>query len=351
MDAPLRLVQKYAEPYATLFPTSTILVCLSNRQTYLQQAQNPSLQALAKLIKEEAAKQGQREELRRQMNTIEARKGALTMDEDLKSTLRNRKTSDSKGELGDSTVTLIDKEEASEGGTRSGSASPPQVNLPPSPQGLVIHSFSDGGASNLSHLLKLLSTPGESLAIQATIMDSSPSNGRPLTGATAFTLPLAKHRLWLVRVIWRRLLKLGLFFFLYSLLLLSRIRGRPTRNSRMRRTLNQAESWPLHQQQTQRIPPRLYLYSKADLLVDWQAVESHARQLASSIDASGVEPIDVEAFKDQETREEKDKKSIEKKGQVEMRRWQHAPHCSIGRYDHPGYWREIKSFLRHHLSW
>lgn len=327
MDAPLRLLTKYAQPYAELFPHSTIVIQLSNGQAYLQGGKAESLRLLANFLRDEAHKEQSRSEMRREMEAIEQRQVNLRLDEDAKRELR-------KPDVGDSTVTLVEKEE-------SDGHEDTSLNIPPWPTGLLIHSFSDGGASNLHYLLGHLRDDGAAahaalLPIRATIFDSSPSAGTPIPGATAFTMPLLKSPRWLVRVVIRRLVRAVLIVYLYALWALRKALARKSRHEVFRTSLNDAKSW-----QRETLPPRLYLYSQADALVPYKAVEAHARHAAGGSE-EGVDFKAVEGTVDDD--------APTRSPSIRMRRWKDAPHCSMARVDSDRYWHHVGKFLQDALD-
>lgn len=387
MDAPLRLVSKYAQPYRSLFPSATIVIKLSDGQTYLQGDKARSLSRLAAVLHEEGEKQVNRERMRHEMGSVLRREREIRLDEDVKEELRqaegeavdeaqNRRNHD----VGDSTVTLVDKSEAAADsnqedqeqsseapGTADTKAEPAPSPIPsPPPTGILVHSFSDGGANNLAYILRFLTgasslVPGATgpspLTPRATIFDGSPSDGNAWSGATAFTLPLLKSRYWLVRVAFRRLARVCIWFYLRFLLGFWRavVTRRESRNSIFRRALNDHKQWAFgadlaagrsRQSHDTRLPPRMYLYSKADALVPSYAVEAHAKDAAEAQGRSVKVPIPVDMEGTQAAQEAaKEAPASGTEERVHLRRWTHAPHCAIARYDSPGYWREVRQFL------
>lgn len=69
-------------------------------------------------------------------------------------------------------------------------------------------------------------------------------------------------------------------------------------------------------------PPvaHLFLYSKADGVVDWSEVAQHAKRLA----LKGVP--------------------------CQEHQWQHAQHCALLRHDPARYTKQVSSFLQNHLA-
>lgn len=83
-------------------------------------------------------------------------------------------------------------------------------------------------------------------------------------------------------------------------------------------------------------PPRLYLYSKADSLIEWTAVEEHAREAARK---QGLpRPVQVGDLSAS--------KGVKSDHIVALRRWEDAKHCDLGRADFEGYWTAVRTFLQ-----
>lgn len=336
MNAPLRLVTKYAQPYSTLFPSSTILVLLSTSKGYL--SDDGSIKRLVEVMKEEAGRMEGRSRMREEMMLVENRKEDLTLDGDTRAEVATQ-----------------------------GQDKPPE--LAPAPRGVVIHSFSDGGASNLSHLLDQIqhASPSSSslsthLPPRALIMDSSPSLGSAWTGSNAFTLSLGNPNTqpWLVRVIVRRVARLAVYLFLLvARFWVMKVRGRKSRAQRVRDHLNEAKAWGKGEGEKEEVPPRLYLYSKSDALIPYRDVEAHAREVDSR-----VSPIEAED-KGGDSSSSSDKKqgdddngkseatsslsSSTSTSRVRLVRWQTAQHCAMARQDPEGYWNHVRRFLKDEL--
>ena len=258
MDAPLRLVLKYAVPYTLLFPDSTVVIKLSDGRSYLAG---------------EAAR---------------------------------------RAALGPVLAAVRGTNTGAGAGAGAGGA------------GIVIHSFSDGGGGNLALFAPTL---GAGARVHSVVMDSSPGRSTPSSGASAFTMPLS-HRP-LLRAVARALVYVGL----HVLRLYAWIRGLPPRGEAMRQTLNDPKAWPAHS-----LPPRLYLYSKADKLIPYKAVEEHAHR-AAVVHSPGSRPhlLDMEPSPPSSLLELPTPA-------ISLRRWSHAPHCSIGRHDPRGYWAALAAF-------
>ncbi|KAN0064365.1 hypothetical protein ACQY0O_002561 [Thecaphora frezii] len=320
MDAPLRLVSKYAVPYTILFPSSNVYIKLSQGKSYFtsERKRAKQLEPLVKMVSAEVQPASQQPER----------------------------------DMGDSTVTLLDASQT------LGATSPPaSARRPMNLEGMVIHSFSDGGAGNLAQFLSLLPRSAEAPKVCSLIMDSSPGKSSPASGAAAFTMPLA-HRP-LLRAAFRFLVYLGLWL----LRIWTRLRGQLTRAQKMRSTLNALQTWtwitaanaqPQAQKDgaaraTQKAPPRMYLYSKSDKLIPWQYVEEHACEFAATL-AGGGAPRLVEMQGGEAEKRKLQLQYDRERMEVELRRWDTAPHCGIVQTDFEGYWREVMRFYAAVLS-
>lgn len=321
MDAPIRLVAKYAQPYTVLFPDATVLIQLSDGKSYLAR-ENVRREQLQRVIAEITTPSAGAEE--------KAVKPVETKD------------------VGDSTVTLIDHSEARSASSDDGKDSPSQAG------GFVIHSFSDGGAGNLALFLdEMARRKGTTSRVHSLIMDSSPGKSNPRTGSYAFTMHLANRPR--IRAVVQFLVYLGL----YLLKIWTKVTGQPARGELMRRRLNSLRSWSwvtasykgqVAKKEEADFPPRMYMYTKADKLIPWQFVEEHANHLAG---IRKTQPNLVEMEK-QEDRERVLSAVGQQSGspeyRVELRRWDTPPHCSIGRADFEGYWAAVMDFYTNVLS-
>ncbi|CAO1614673.1 unnamed protein product [Sympodiomycopsis kandeliae] len=333
MDAPLKLLLKYVQPYHEMFPFANIVIQLSNGKSYLQGSKNESLSTLSRFLLDDKSKEEERKAMRMEMMSIENKSESLTLDNDHKST--------SSPVLDDSTISLIDKKEGQEESTEDLSkGASDKLKLNPIPSGVLIHTFSDGGSSNLHFLLNQLKTHSTSPAIRATIFDSSPSAGTPIPGATAFTMPLMKSNWWIVRIVIRRLVKSFLIVYLYLVWVVKRTIGKKSRHDVFRQSLNNPKSWS--RASSAGLPPRLYLYSKADALVPYKAVEEHARTAANQSADGNLDLVDVEKSHSDDSQAKSDR--------IRLRRWTKAPHCSMARVDPERYWKEVSHFLQHSLK-
>ncbi|SNX86950.1 uncharacterized protein MEPE_05659 [Melanopsichium pennsylvanicum] len=331
MDAPVRLVAKYAQPYTVLFPDATVLIQLSDGKSYL------------------ARENVRREQLQRILSEIST--PPKKSDEEMVKTVETK-------EIGESTVTLIDHSEAlSSSSSTSSSNSTQEAEV----GGFVIHSFSDGGAGNLALFLdEMARRPGPSPRVHSLIMDSSPGKSNPKTGSIAFTMHLANRpRL-------RTIVQFFVYIGLYLMKIWTRLTGKPARGELMRKRLNSLRSWswvtasytPKFQATENKaadFPPRMYMYTKADQLIPWQFVEEHAQNLAGIRDVK-VGLVEVQKKDDREklllgVTEAKTRRQGLKEGyKVELRRWDTPPHCSIGRSDFEGYWATVMDFYLNVLS-
>ncbi|PWN53610.1 hypothetical protein IE53DRAFT_383864 [Violaceomyces palustris] len=355
MDATLKLVTKYAVPYTILFPDSTIIIKLSDAKSYLAR---------------EVERRRRLEEVVRQVvQSYQQQEGG---EEGVK-TIPPSSSEGKEDGLLDSTVTLIETPRDESRTLEQGEVarSNESCDRGRRQEGLLIHSFSDGGASNLSLFLSILKSEQVSKSLlsdlglprpRALIMDSSPGKTSARSGSEAFTVPLAKRPL--VRYLVKKVVFLGLLL----LRLWTRLRGRRYRGDVVRDHLNSSVAWNWFQpfppspspspppQQQQLPPPRLYLYSKSDNLIPYKFVEEHAQDLCSRLSAatkSSVKPNLVEMegeARSAAAAEEEDVSTALTLVRVELRRWDKAPHCGIARYDFQGYWNQVISFLRSTLT-
>ncbi len=326
MDAPIRLVAKYAQPYTALFPDATVLIQLSDGKSYLAR-ENVRRTQLQRIISEITSASPEAE--------TEPFEVVKTTD------------------VGDSTITLIDAKEA-----RSSASSDSDGDEPTRVGGFVIHSFSDGGAGNLALFLdEMARRKGPAPRVHSLIMDSSPGKSNPKSGSFAFTMHLANRPR--VRAIVRLLVYIGL----YMLKIWTKITGQLGRGELMRKRLNSLRSWSwitaAHSTNAAKAdkseyPPRMYMYTKADRLIPWQFVEEHAHHLGQIRGTTpGVVQMENEAeraklLKAVELGADEARNAPEYR--VELRRWDTPPHCSIGRADFVGYWSAVLDFYSNVLS-
>lgn len=196
---------------------------------------------------------------------------------------------------------------------------------------------SDGGATNLARFLPILAQTTGHPAVLSQVLDCCPGIATPSSGATAFTVPLAR-RSWLVRSAawWSVWLYFGL------LLLYRRLLGRRSWSEVMRHQLNNPARWSAlaagDAAKADVFPPRLYLYSKADKLINYTAIEKHADEAAKT---SGLQkgPLPVDTLKSDSSKDNAAPANV-----VAFRRWESAPHCDILRADAQGYWKALRQF-------
>ncbi|EPQ27890.1 uncharacterized protein PFL1_04634 [Pseudozyma flocculosa PF-1] len=326
MDAPLRLVAKYAVPYTVLFPQANVYIKLSNGKSYLssEARRKRDLEPLVDHVCRDVAQ----------------------ADRDASSAPAELST-----ELGDSTVTLLDTSQT----LADAAANADKPSSSPSQHGgLVIHSFSDGGAGNLALFLSMLPRTSSAPRVHSLIMDSSPGKSTPASGASAFTMPLA-HRPAL-----RAVVRFFVYLGLYLLKIWTRLKGQPTRAEKMRSTLNALHTWTWVTASRNttveaaaaakagaaaadevQVPPRMYLYSKSDKLIPWRYVEEHAHHLAhSSRPGSSPRLVEMQSADAKSALASCDSGPMA----VELRRWDDAPHCGIVRSDFKGYWSAVVQF-------
>ncbi len=350
MDAPARIVSKYAQPWIDRFPNSTVIVRLSSAAIFWAppKERDAMIKRLAELIKEEGVTQQSRSSLRSEIERLdqEAALHSLSADK-AKAAKEQLKGKD----VGDSTVTLIDKDEAkSMAGSTTALASPADAV----PSGMFIHSFSDGGSNNVALLLDYLSTHSIPVpAPRAHIFDSSPGISSARSSSTAISMAFKRRSAllyWSVRI--------AMYAFMRAMLFVKWITGQRPRSHIMRWKLNAPSKWTWPGQigtcnvvagssdASKQLLPRMYLYSKADLLIEYEAVQQHARDYAQIHKLPEPQPVEIEPTMSDEERKE----SLKKIGEspLQLRRFAKAPHCDLGRYDQDGYWGHIDAFLKAH---
>ena len=95
------------------------------------------------------------------------------------------------------------------------------------------------------------------------------------------------------------------------------------------------------------------MYSKADKLIPWQFVEEHANELAKLRSVQpGLVQMEEEGERDRLLGAAKGDSNGASKTtyEVELRRWDRPPHCSIGRADFEGYWSAVIDFYMNVLK-
>ena len=139
---------------------------------------------------------------------------------------------------------------------------------------ILAQAFSNGGAFTFLHFARFYySTVGSVPPINALIFDSGPAIGDYARGVAALMAPVPRSPIVRYPVLFLLNVLLGLLWASNTVL------GRKTAIRRTYFELNELGLLPNG-------VPRLYLYSKADKLVDWQEVEAHARN-AEENGASG----------------------------------------------------------------
>jgi hypothetical protein len=315
MNAPLRIVLKYATPYAKLFPQATIIIKLSTGSAFMAsaEAREASFKGIVSLLEEAQSSSEAKAALHGQVAELElsANQAGIRLDVDTQNRLQQE----------------AEKQEQPDASS---------LQPPPQQSGMLIHSFSDGGANNLSLLLRQV--PGKNVPkILANIFDCSPGIASARSGSIAFSIPFAK------RPFVHLLVRSTLYFYLTLLGIIRILLRRRSWSQIMRAHLNEAQTWGYSQSNKQAskvaLPPRMYLYSKADKLINWRAVEEHAREAAALQGLSGSIQVD-------QIKEKKDEKT---KSVVVTKRWDHANHCDLGRADFEGYWTTVRTFLQNVL--
>ncbi|KAK0522828.1 hypothetical protein OC834_006130 [Tilletia horrida] len=438
MDGSLRIMSKYAAEYVQRrFPSSTLILQLSTGKGLFAPPEERAarMRKIVALLERAQDRAESRRALRRRIRSLERNAAERSLDSTeqrrlrrLRSLQRRRSSAQS---LGAAPASSGGEDETSTGGgvleedDEEDEQAAEETYLKPeerTPRGLLIHTFSDGGGRNLWALLNELSANSSSTTnprlppVRGVIMDSSPGLQTASTSSLAFTMPMRKKYaawiVWLARAsvwIWVR----------FALLWRVYVRRQPTDSERMRAALNSPSKWAwgwskasdftLDFQNSKHaaeaadawhLPPRLYLYSRADALIPWNHVERHAKD-AARIQAGGggggkaAEPelivqegedcsspsalqaaakagtVDPETAKWAELsakfdssfhRErttslssatatsagalsEKTKQGRTPPRGVRLVRWEKAPHCDIGRHDAQGYWAAVDDWL------
>ena len=129
---------------------------------------------------------------------------------------------------------------------------------------VLVHSFSNGGGNQLNEFAKAWKKrEGSILPVRAQLLDSSPGEGswRRSHAAILESLP----RTWL----WRLFGSIALHLLLFVIFAFNTLTGRENRMLVMCRELNDPVVFDVR-------VPRVYLYSRADLMVTADEVEEHA---------------------------------------------------------------------------
>lgn len=136
---------------------------------------------------------------------------------------------------------------------------------------VTLHLFSNGGLSHTGHLLqswKMIT--GTPMPISAMIMDSAPGSLGLRSGLRAFSFALP--RMWILQMLGKSLLFVWLFFAM----LMHAHESNPDPITLARRLVN--DSSLVRPAASQDKLARCYIYSDADVLVDWKDIESHASE-------------------------------------------------------------------------
>ena len=168
---------------------------------------------------------------------------------------------------------------------------------------IVLHAFSNGGASNAIWLAKQLLQTHDELPFDSLILDSCPGRAKLASGTRAVTLSLPNQ--YLVRVVGWYVVCAALFTYMLVFNALS-IEDDITR---LRRSLNDAKLF------SQKLP-KPYIHSKADLMVDSRHVHEHAEEARQR----GYATVREELFES-------------------------APHCALLNEDSERYWTNVKAHV------
>ncbi|KAF2634096.1 DUF829-domain-containing protein [Massarina eburnea CBS 473.64] len=128
---------------------------------------------------------------------------------------------------------------------------------------VLVHSFSNGGGTQVVEFAKEWKKSGVMLPMRAQIIDSAPGKGEWKRSHAAIVASLP--RTWLWRLVGSALVHLVLTLtFIFDTLF-----GKENIMVTMCRQLNSVELFDVR-------VPRVYLYSKTDEMVGWEEVEEHA---------------------------------------------------------------------------
>jgi hypothetical protein len=134
---------------------------------------------------------------------------------------------------------------------------------------VIVHSFSNGGGTMLVEFMKMWkSNQGTLMPIRAQIMDSSPGRGGWKRSHAAIVMSLPRT------ILWRWFGSIGVYLFLFGYFLLDRLTGKDNAMVVMCRCLNDQSLFDVK-------APRVYLYSRADIMVGDEEVEQHADEAAA----------------------------------------------------------------------
>ncbi|KAJ5754050.1 uncharacterized protein N7511_008203 [Penicillium nucicola] len=134
---------------------------------------------------------------------------------------------------------------------------------------VYVHMFSNGGLTNITHLLQAWKeATGSPLPISAMILDSAPGKSTLRSGLRAFSYALPK--MWILHCLGKAML----FAFLVFIKLVQYLSVSPDPISLARRVINDTSL--MRAANPEKSLTRCYIYSDADELVDWKDTESHA---------------------------------------------------------------------------
>lgn len=168
--------------------------------------------------------------------------------------------------------------------------------------GIILQMSSNGGASSATSLTRALQQSNLQLPLDAVILDCSPGKLSLLSSTRAVTLQLSNSAIIRVVGAWLTYVFFGFYMIMKMAL---RVKDDITR---VRLDLNDPALFT-------RDTPRLYLYSKADTLIEWKHVEDHAREA----EILGYN-VRVEVF-------------------------EKAPHCALVKEDSERYWKAIQDLV------
>lgn len=166
---------------------------------------------------------------------------------------------------------------------------------------LMIHAFSNGGANNVVYLAKHLRSKQQDSALKKIILDCCPGQPEILAIARAITLSLPNK--YLVRTFGFYLIYIAFAIFM---LIGGTLRKEDT-ITWIRRSLNDTSVFSAS-------TPRLYLYSKADVMVRTKDVHAHAQDAREK----GFSSVREEVFES-------------------------APHCALLTEDSARYWELVST--------
>lgn len=184
-----------------------------------------------------------------------------------------------------------------------------QASLPAPDTPIYLHLFSNGGVfTSINLFAAYRAATGSPLRLSCLILDSAP--GFATVPATMRAFSFILPRPWPLRLLGKLLL--------WSFVLLSHARraitGIPDAVSVAREAANNPAL--VHGARGEDAPPRCYIYSDADELVNWLDIEAHANEAES------------------------------KGWAVRRERFQGSPHVSHMRADPERYWGVVREYLK-----